>query len=103
MSAKADDTWKHHLDSRADKLIAEGAGNPNELLTTREVAAWLGVSEQWLEIGRHKGCGPPYVRLTPRMIRYTRGGTLKYLEKRTHHSTAEYATKRKNRRAEART
>ena len=101
MKAKVDESRKHHLDRRADKLIAAGAGDPNELLATKQVAAWLDVSEQWLEIGRHKGYGPPYIRLTPRMIRYKRGGVLKYLEKRTHRSTAEYATKRKNCGAEA--
>ena len=60
------------------------------MLTTREVAAWFGVSEQWLEIGRHRGYGPEYTRLGPHIIRYTRANCLKYLKARTHASTAEY-------------
>jgi hypothetical protein len=105
LSAKAKNGRNHHLDRRADNLIAEGAGNPDDLLTTEEVAAWLHVSMQWLEIGRHHGYGPPYVRISPRMIRYRRGDVLTWLAGRTHTSTADYRTgrKRKNRCAEART
>jgi hypothetical protein len=96
---KAKKVRKHHLDRRADKLIDAGAGDPDELLTTKQTAEWLDVSEQWLEIGRHKGYGPPYVRIAPRIVRYTRGDIRKYLTERTHQSTAEYM----NRGAEART
>ena len=34
---------QHHIDRRAHKLVDE-AGNDDELLPTRIVAAWLGVS-----------------------------------------------------------
>ena len=40
-----------------------------EYLTTSEAAKYLGVSRQWLEIGRHKGYGPPYIKLA-RLVRY---------------------------------
>ena len=33
-----------------------------EYLTTREAAAYLGVSRQWLDIGRTKGYGPPFIK-----------------------------------------
>ena len=38
--------------------MAAGSGDPDELLNTKEVAAWFRVSVQWLETGRsrsHKG------------------------------------------------
>jgi predicted DNA-binding transcriptional regulator AlpA len=84
---------RHHLDRRAETLVASTAGDPDELLTTRETSDWIGNSTQWLEIGRHRGYGPPYVRVSPRCIRYRRGDVLDWLRQRTHARTAEYARK----------
>ena len=56
----------------------------------RQVAAWLGVSEQWMEIARHKGYGPKFIRLSPRRIRYRRDEVLKFLQQRTRARTNEY-------------
>ena len=83
----------HHLDSHADQLIVTGEGNENDMLSTEEVASWLHTSVQWLEKGRWKGWGPPYKRITPKMIRYRRSDVLAWLETRTHSSTAEYYTR----------
>lgn len=82
----------HHLDRRAVQLATstDAAGPADDLLTTAAVAAWLGVSLQFLEIGRNRGYGPKFVRLTPRMIRYRRGDVVAWLRERAHHSTAEY-------------
>lgn len=75
----------HLLDRRAQDLIAEGgAGNSDELVTTTELASWLRVSPAWVEIGRGKGYGPPYVRIGPRRIRYRRADVLRWLESRVH-------------------
>jgi predicted DNA-binding transcriptional regulator AlpA len=83
---------KHHLDQRADRIAGEDVGADDDLLTTRQVADWLGVSTQWVEIGRSKNYGPPFKRLTARSIRYLRDDVLKWLKTRTHASTAEYAS-----------
>ena len=82
---------RHHLDRRADTLVADGAGDPHDLLTTGFTADWLQVSPQWLEIGRSKGWGPPFVRLSTRRVRYKRSDVLAWLASRTHASTAEYS------------
>jgi predicted DNA-binding transcriptional regulator AlpA len=83
---------RHHLDRRADKIASvAGVGADDDLLTTRQVANWLGMSEQWVEIGRVKNFGPKFTRLGPRTIRYRRGDVLAWLNSRTHDSTAEYA------------
>ena len=83
---------RHHLDRRAAEIVERGLqGDPDELLTTKEEAVWLGVSTQWLEIGRSKGYGPPFVRIGPRHIRYQRAGSIDWLRERTHRCTAEYA------------
>jgi hypothetical protein len=42
-----------------------------QYLSTRQAAAYLGVSRQTLEIGRHKGNGPIYCRpVNSRIVRY---------------------------------
>jgi len=82
---------RHHLDRRAVELVEDGAGNLHDLLSTGATADWLGVSPQWLEIGRSKGYGPPFVRLSPRRVRYRRDDVVGWLRERTHRSTAAYA------------
>jgi hypothetical protein len=82
---------RHHLDRRADLIVAsEIEADDNELLTTKQVADWWRVSEEWLEIGRCRNYGPKFIRVAHKMIRYRRGDCRKYLEARTHASTAEY-------------
>lgn len=82
---------RHHLDRRTDELARAVAAEPEDLLfSTRELAQMLGVSEQWVEIGRCRGYGPRFVILGPRRIRYRRGDVLAWLDERTHRRTAEY-------------
>ncbi len=80
----------HHLDRHAHRLAEIGAGAPDDLLSTNSVAEWLGVSKQFLEIGRHKGYGPKFVRIGPARIRYRRADVLAWLEERTFASTSQY-------------
>jgi hypothetical protein len=80
----------HHIDKRAADLLA--AGLPQSNMSTTRLAAWLGTSVQWVEIGRHRGYGPPFVRIGPRRIIYQPPDIVRWLEERKHHSTAEYAT-----------
>jgi predicted DNA-binding transcriptional regulator AlpA len=92
--------WKHprklHLDQRASDFASIRDGeSDDDLLTTAEVSVWLGVSVPWVEIGRHRGYGPPYIRYGPKSIRYLRGAVRQWLEARTHRSTAEYRSDNK--------
>jgi hypothetical protein len=71
---------RRRIDRTADTAIAQAPpGDDNTLLTTAGVAEWLGVSTQWLELGRCKGFGPPYVKVTSRLVRYRRGDVVEYL------------------------
>jgi hypothetical protein len=71
-------------DNHADQIIAATPPrDPDELLETREVADWLRISFQWLTIGRVRGYGPPYVKVTNRRVAYRRGDVLKWLASRT--------------------
>lgn len=81
---------KHHLDRHADELVQLSDGENDDLLNTHAVACWLGVSTAWLEIGRSKQFGPPYIRISTRRIRYRRSDVLAWLQSRLHHSTSEY-------------
>jgi len=83
---------RHHLDRRAAELVEDGSGgNIDDLLATPAVADWLGVSTQWLEIGRTRGYGPPFVRLSTRRVRYCRADVLAWLKERTYSCTSPYA------------
>ena len=69
-----------HLDRRAGLLVRVGqeGGEADDLLNTEQLAEWLAVSRQWCEIGRHRGYGPPYLKLTGR-VRYRRSDVLAWL------------------------
>jgi hypothetical protein len=81
---------------RAHRLIAANF-HPEERITTKELATWLGVSEQMLEINRHNGVGPTYERVGPKAIRYRIGTVLTYLKSTQHKSTSEYDTVERHR------
>ena len=60
-----------------------------EYLTTTQAAAYLGMSRQWLEIGRHKGYGPPYIKLG-RAVRYKRSALDNWMTDRQQLHTASH-------------
>jgi predicted DNA-binding transcriptional regulator AlpA len=54
----------------------------DEFLTTDEVASLLKVSNQLLRSWRHKGDGPPYIKIGPRdkgIVRYSSKALAEYL------------------------
>ena len=84
---------RHHLDRRALDLIEiANEGSDDELLSTLKTAVWLGVSPEWLEIGRSRGWGPPFIRLSPRRVRYRRGDVKRWLKGRASQHTSQYET-----------
>ena len=75
---------KHHFDRFADEHAERVAdGDPDELLDTKSVARLIHVSEQWVEIGRIKKYGPPFVKVGPRLVRYRRSALVKWLRSRS--------------------
>jgi hypothetical protein len=87
---------KLHLDKRAEAIIlaVPPDASDDDLLTTMQVANWFGVSTQWLEIGRVRDYGPPWVKLAPQMVRYKRSVLLKWLKAREYARTADYPNKK---------
>jgi excisionase family DNA binding protein len=59
------------------------------LLTTKEAARYLGVSEAFLERDRWAGARIPFVRVGARAVRYERAALDAYIETRRRHSTSE--------------
>lgn len=85
-----------HIDKRAEKLIAENSDrSDDDLLNTGELATKLGVSVQFLEIARHRGTGPRFVVVSPRLITYRWGDVKQWLKERTHRRTTEYTKRAK--------
>jgi len=80
----------HHLDRRAHQIASVPDGAPDQLLDSKAVADWLGVSRHWVVMGRLRGYGPPFLRISSARIRYRRGDVLAWLSEREHRSTAEY-------------
>lgn len=58
-------------------------------LTPHQVAVLLGISTQTLAHWRVRGCGPRYVRVSSRCIRYMEDDVRAWLEQRAQNSTAE--------------
>ena len=58
------------------------------LLTARDAAAFLRLSQSWLAKARMRGDGPPYVKVG-RSIRYTGTGMLQWTRSRQRFSTSE--------------
>ena len=58
------------------------------LLTPKDAANLLRLSESWLAKARMRGDGPPYVKLG-RAIRYREGAVLQWLRSRQRLSTSE--------------
>lgn len=59
-----------------------------EYLTTPEAAKYLNLSIQYLEIARHRGDGPRYVKLA-RMVRYKRSDLDQFMEGNIRMNTCE--------------
>ena len=68
--------------------------NLDDLLTTKEAASVLSVKPNTLEIWRHKGRGPPFVRLGDgpcAPIRYVRAELSSWLASRSYAHTSAYS------------
>lgn len=93
---------RHYLDKRADQIASlVDVSNDEALLPTQAVATWLGLSTTWLEIGRVKGYGPSFKRISTRCVRYRVGDVRQWLKERAYASTAPYFDTKRSERAKA--
>lgn len=64
--------------------------NPSTaLLTPAEAAEWLRVSRSYLARLRVVGGGPPYIKLSPRLVVYRREDLEAYVAERLRRSTSD--------------
>jgi hypothetical protein len=61
----------------------------NDLLTTKQAAKWLNVSEEWLERDRWAGARIPFIKVGSRAVRYDAEVIKQYLLERTRVSTSQ--------------
>jgi len=84
------------IDKRANALLTAKPPDENEddrPIKTAQAADWLGVSTQFLEIARHRGDGPRYIRVGARTIRYTIRWLREWCAQRAHTHTKQYGAK----------
>lgn len=82
---------RHGIDRRAHQIIEQDTSpEDDKLMTTLECANYLGVSEQFLTIARSKGYGPPWQRISPTVIRYSKIQLRTWLAERTYLHTHDY-------------
>ena len=58
------------------------------MLTAKDAADFLRVSESWMAKARMRGDGPPYAKVR-RSIRYDEGALLQWIKSRVRLSTSE--------------
>ena len=90
MSAKPK---SHHLDKHAHRIAAAAPGDATTCSPRRR---WRrGFAARAVADPRPPpGYGPPFERLGPMLIRYSRRKVLAWLDERSHLSTDEYDTER---------
>jgi predicted DNA-binding transcriptional regulator AlpA len=73
------------------KSTAKSVGEPNggdRLLTPKEVASYLRLSQSWLAKARMRGEGPAFLKIG-RSVRYREAALVQYAKSRTRLSTSE--------------
>ncbi len=72
-----------------NQRLTTDARKLDRLLTTKEAAAYLGVSAAFLERDRWAGARIPFVRIGSRAVRYRLGELENYVAGQTRTNTAE--------------
>lgn len=52
----------------------------DEILRTKQVAAWVGVEDSTLRVWRFQGTGPKWFKIGPRLVGYKRSDVEAWLE-----------------------
>lgn len=71
-----------HLDRRVEQLASVSL-HPDEIVTTKQLAAWFGVSVGWCSRARRMGLGPPHIIDDDGIVRYRVGNVKEWLRTRT--------------------
>jgi hypothetical protein len=70
-------------------LLQKTSGPVAVLFTPKEAAKLLKLSLSWLAKARMRGDGPPYIKPSERVIRYTEAALTQWMKSRQRLSTSE--------------
>ncbi len=71
-----------------ERALSEYLDPAQKYLNTKQAARYLGLSTQYLEIARHKGDGPPYLKMS-KAVRYKRSDLDAWMEGFRRRHTSE--------------
>ena len=74
----------------------DNASGHRRLLSRIEIEAEYGISRRWLELAAISGEGPPFIKVSPRMVRYRRNQLEKWLNDREFDNTTQLTGQRKS-------
>lgn len=74
---------KKELQNKTSKIFKTDKKSKGSLLTTEEVSDWMKISRNALQIMRHEGKGPRYIKLSRRAVRYREQDVLEWMESAT--------------------
>ena len=74
----------------------DNASGHRRLLSRDEIEAEYGISRRWLELAAISGEGPPFIKVSPRMVRYRRNQLEKWLNDKAFDNTAQLSGKHKS-------
>ena len=76
------------LTTMVEQLLKKLSDNGEQYMNTKQAAAYLGLSSQFLEISRCRGGGPKYYKL-PQAVRYSKSDLDEYMRAHQKQHTAE--------------
>jgi predicted DNA-binding transcriptional regulator AlpA len=78
LSSVSFETWREQMSAHI-----RGDDDVEPLMTTKETAAFLRVSESWLVKARMRRDGPPFIQIG-RSVRYSKPAVLRWLKSQAH-------------------
>jgi hypothetical protein len=77
------------VDAEPDCQTPPTPGDPDELLTEKQAAAFMKFTCRFLQARRYRGGGPVYVRVSPKAVRYRKRDLITWAQERRQTSTAD--------------
>ncbi len=77
------------VDAEPNSQTPPTPGDPDELLTEKQAAAFIKLTCRFLQARRYRGGGPAYVRVSPKVVRYMKRDLITWAKERRQTSTAD--------------
>lgn len=83
------DQTQEEKTSALDAKLTLFKDDPDVLLSAAQAGLYLGYTEAALAQWRLKGCGPKFVRVSEKSIRYRKADLIDWIQKRVRRSTSD--------------